>query len=103
MRVIHTHSVHATAWSLLGEPLDNGTEEMEHQAGGPVRTAAFAPTGSDEIAELCVEALAGRRAVLLGGHGVVALGASPAAALVTCQSVERQAQIAWLLRGRGSP
>jgi ribulose-5-phosphate 4-epimerase/fuculose-1-phosphate aldolase len=37
--------------------------------------------------------------VLLGGHGVVALGATPAAALVTCHSLERQAQIAWLLRG----
>ena len=48
-----------------------------------------------------MEALDGRRAVLLGGHGVVALGASPAAALVTCQSVERQAQIAWLLRRSG--
>ena len=99
--IVHTHSVHATAWSLLGEPLDTGTEELEHQAGGAVRTAAFAPTGSDEIAELCVAALEDRRAALLGGHGVVALGATPAAALVTCQSVERQAQISWLLRGSG--
>ena len=99
--IVHTHSVHATAWSLLAEPLDTGTEELEHQAGGAVRTAAFAPTGSDEIAELCVAALEDRRAALLGGHGVVALGATPAAALVTCQSVERQAQISWLLRGSG--
>ena len=99
--IVHTHSVHATAWSLLGEPLDTGTEELEHQAGGAFRTAAFAPTGSDEIAELCVAALEDRRAALLGGHGVVALGATPAAALVTCQSVERQAQISWLLRGNG--
>jgi L-fuculose-phosphate aldolase len=100
--IVHTHSVHATAWSLLGEPLDTGTEELGHQAGGRVRTAAFAPTGSDEIAELCVAALEARRAVLLAGHGVVALGATPAAALVTCQAVERQAQIAWLLRGSGT-
>jgi L-fuculose-phosphate aldolase len=99
--IVHTHSVHATAWSLLGEPLDTGTEELEHQAGGAVRTAGFAPTGSDEIAELCVAALEDRRAALLGGHGVVALGATPAAALVTCQSVERQARISWLLRGSG--
>jgi L-fuculose-phosphate aldolase len=102
LAIVHTHSVHATAWSLLGEPLDTGTEELTHQAGGAVRTAAFAPSGSDEIAELCVAALDDRRAVLLGGHGVVALGETPAAALVTCQSVERQAQIAWLLRGSGS-
>jgi L-fuculose-phosphate aldolase len=101
--IVHTHSVHATAWSLLGEPLDTGTEELEQRAGGAVRTTAFAPSGSDEVAALCVAALEGRRAALLGGHGVVALGDTPAAALVTCQSVERQAQIAWLLRGRRTP
>ncbi len=101
--IVHTHSVHASAWSLLGEPLDTGTEELEAHAGGPVQTARFAPSGSDEVAEACVAALENRRAVLLGGHGVVALGDTPAEALVTCQSLERQAQIAWLLRGRGSP
>src|SRR5436309_3457756 len=26
--VVHCHSVHATAWSFLGEPLDTGTEEL---------------------------------------------------------------------------
>jgi L-fuculose-phosphate aldolase len=96
--LVHTHSVHANAWSFLGEPLDTGTEELEHAAGGPVRTAPFAPTGSEEIAVGAVETLAGRRAVLLGRHGVLALGESPARALAVCAAVERQAQIAWLLR-----
>ena len=32
--IVHTHSVHATAWSFLGEPLDTGTEELEAAAGG---------------------------------------------------------------------
>jgi len=96
--LVHTHSVHATAWSFLAEPLDTGTEELEHAAGGAVLTAPFAPTGSEEIAAAAVEALAGRRAVLLGRHGVLALGDSPARALAVCAAVERQAQIAWLLR-----
>ena len=47
---MHTHSVHATAWSYLDEPLDTGTEEIELAAGGAVRTAPYAPTGSDAIA-----------------------------------------------------
>jgi L-fuculose-phosphate aldolase len=97
--IVHTHSVHATAWSLLGEPLHTGTEELEQYAGGAVRSAPFAPSGSDEVAEGCVAALEGRRAMLLGGHGVVAIADTLSEALVTCQSVERQAQIAWLLRG----
>jgi L-fuculose-phosphate aldolase len=96
--IVHTHSVHATAWSFHGEPLDTGTEELEHAAGGAVLTAPFAPSGSDEIAAAAVEALAGRRAALLERHGVLALGDSPARALGVCAAVERQAQIAWLLR-----
>jgi L-fuculose-phosphate aldolase len=97
--VVHTHSVHATAWSFTGEPLDTGTEELEAAAGGEVLTARFAPTGTDEIAAAAVEALGDRRAVLLARHGVVAVGETPAAALKTCVALERQAQIAWLLRG----
>jgi L-fuculose-phosphate aldolase len=96
--IVHTHSVHATAWSFLDEPLDTGTEELEAAVGGPVLTAPFAATGSDEIAVAAAEALGERGAVLLGRHGVVAVGASPAAALAAAVVVERQAQMAWLLR-----
>jgi L-fuculose-phosphate aldolase len=96
--LVHTHSVHAMAWSFLDEPLDTGTEELEHAAGGAVLTAPFAPTGSDEIAQAAVRALGDRRAVLLGRHGVLALGRSPARALDAAAVVERQAQLALLLR-----
>jgi L-fuculose-phosphate aldolase len=96
--LVHTHSVHATAWSFLEAPLDTGTEELELSAGGAVRTAPFAPTGTPELGPAAVEALAERRAVLLARHGVLALGESPARALDVCAAVERQAQIAWLLR-----
>jgi L-fuculose-phosphate aldolase len=96
--IVHTHSVHATAWSFSDEPLDTGTEELEAATGGAVLTAPYAPTGGDEIATAAAEALGGRRAVLLGRHGVVGVGATPAEALATCVVVERQAQMAWLLR-----
>jgi L-fuculose-phosphate aldolase len=96
--IVHTHSVHATAWSFGGEPLDTETEEFEAATGGPVQTAPYAPTGSEEIAAAAVAALGDRRAVLLGRHGVVGVGATPAEALATCVVVERQAQLAWLLR-----
>jgi ribulose-5-phosphate 4-epimerase/fuculose-1-phosphate aldolase len=97
--VVHTHSVHAMAWSFIGEPLATGTEELAAAAGGEVLTARFAPTGLDEIAAAVVEALGDRRPVLLARHGAVAVGETPAAALATCVALERQAQIGWLLRG----
>lgn len=96
--IVHTHSVHATAWSFTGEPLDTGTEELGAVAGGAVLTAPFAPTGTDEIAAAAVDALGDRGAVLLGRHGVVGVGSTAAEALATCVVVERQAQVALLLR-----
>jgi L-fuculose-phosphate aldolase len=100
LAIVHTHSVHATAWSFRGEPLDTGTEELKAAAGGPVRTAAEAPSGSDAIARAAVEALDGRRAALLARHGVIGLGDSPALALNVCAVVERQAELAWLVSQR---
>jgi ribulose-5-phosphate 4-epimerase/fuculose-1-phosphate aldolase len=96
--IVHSHSVHATAWSALREPLDTGGEEIEMVCGGAVRCAPFAPTGGEEIAVAAVDALAGRRAALMERHGVVATGATPSEALEVATIVERQAQIAWLLR-----
>ena len=81
--MVHTHSVHATAWSFLGEPLDTGTEELETAAGGELLTALFAPTGTDEIAAAVVDALGDRRAALLARHGVVAVGATIDAAFTS--------------------
>jgi L-fuculose-phosphate aldolase len=98
LAVVHTHSVHATAWSCLDEPLDTKVKELEQAAGGEVRTAADAPPGTDEIARAAVAALKDRNAALLLRHGVLALGESPGRALVLAQMIERHAQMAWMLR-----
>ena len=67
--IVHSHSVHATAWSFLDEPLALGTEELL--------------SGSEQLVAPAVEALAD----------------TPSAALAVAAVVERQAQIAWVLRG----
>jgi L-fuculose-phosphate aldolase len=86
--IVHTHSEHATAWSESREPLPLAP------GGPPVLTAPFAASGSDEIATLAVAALGDRDAVLLGHHGVLAIGATPAIALQVCAAVERAARAA---------
>jgi L-fuculose-phosphate aldolase len=96
--IVHSHSIHATAWSFLGEPIDLGTEELLAAAGGAVRCAGHGPSGSDDLARAAVAALTDRRAVLLARHGVVAVADSPTLALDACAIVERQAEVAWLLR-----
>jgi L-fuculose-phosphate aldolase len=82
LALVHTHSEHATAWSHRDEPLAH------------VLTARPAPSGSDEIAVAAVEALGDREAVLLGRHGVLALGASPRDALEVAAAVEERARAA---------
>jgi L-fuculose-phosphate aldolase len=99
--IVHSHSVHATAWSFLGEPIDLDTEELLHAAGGSVRCAGHGASGSDALAQEAVAALTDRRAVLLARHGVVAVADSLTRALDACALVERQAEIAWLLRREG--
>ena len=99
--LVHTHSVHATAWSFGDEPLDTGTGELEEAAGGAVGPAPVAQGGGPARADAGVEARGERSAVLLRRHGVLALGGSPGRALDVAAVVERQAQLAWLLRRGG--
>jgi L-fuculose-phosphate aldolase len=98
--VIHTHSPHATAWSFLAEPLLPQTEENAYYEIGTVQTSSPAPPGSKELAANAAEGLADSAALLLGDHGVLAAGPTVENALDIARVVERQAQIAWLLRTR---
>jgi L-ribulose-5-phosphate 4-epimerase len=96
--LVHTHSVHATAWSYLGASLEPALEDADYYAIGPVRTSAPARAGSAALAVAAVRALGDSRAVLLGRHGVLALGSTLDEALTVALVVERQAHVAWLLR-----
>lgn len=97
--VVHTHSPYATAWSFRGEPLTPQTEDIGYYAIGDVRCAAPAAPGSRELADGAAAAIGASRAVLLGGHGVLTTGATPAEAVLIAEVVEHQAQVAWLLAG----
>jgi L-fuculose-phosphate aldolase len=100
--IVHTHSPHATAWSFLDAPLAPETEEVSYFGIGTVRTAAPAPRGTPELAVAAARTLAGGAAVLLGGHGVIAVGRTLEDALDVARAVEHQAQVAWLLRPRSA-
>jgi L-fuculose-phosphate aldolase len=97
--VVHTHSVHATAWSFLGEPLEATLEEAGYYGIGPMTASGPAPAGSPELAGAAVAALGRSAAALLGAHGAVVVGSAPREAVVRAAVVERQAHVAWLLRG----
>lgn len=97
--VLHTHSVAATAWSFLDEPLEPELEDLAYHGIDPVRTSPPAPAGSDELARVAAATLGSGTAVLLGHHGVLTVGDTPQDALLVARVVERQARVAWLVRG----
>ncbi len=88
--VVHTHSPRATALSCARRGIPP-FHYMVLLAGGDVRCAAHATFGTAALAAHAVAALEGRRAVLLANHGVVALGATLAAAVTLAFEVENLA------------
>jgi L-fuculose-phosphate aldolase len=56
--------------------------------GGSVRVAPYATFGTSELAASVVEALHGRTAALMGGHGAVTYGADVDAAMSATQLLE---------------
>ncbi|WP_328893218.1 class II aldolase/adducin family protein [Streptomyces sp. NBC_00236] len=89
--VVHTHAVHATAVSTLVAEVPS-VHYAAAMLGGPVRVAAYARYGTDELAENMLTALRDRTGCLLGNHGTVTYGAS------LDEAYDRTAQLEWLCR-----
>jgi L-fuculose-phosphate aldolase len=86
--IVHTHSEAATALSCTGRGIP-AFHYMVAVAGGPdIRCAPYATFGTDALAQNAVAALDGRKACLLGNHGVIALGETVEKAYALAQEVE---------------
>lgn len=91
--VLHCHSPHATTLACHHRPIP-AFHYMVALAGGPtIRCAPYATFGSQALSDHALAALEGRRACLLGQHGMIALGATPAAALALAVEVEALARL----------
>jgi ribulose-5-phosphate 4-epimerase/fuculose-1-phosphate aldolase len=66
--------------------------------GDVVPVAAHAPGGSDALATGAARALGDAAAVLLERHGALTVGPDLETAMDVAESLEHQAQVAWLLR-----
>lgn len=73
--VVHTHSVYATSFAVIREPIDLILIEMNAYLGGAVPLADFAEPGSLELGDMAVEGLKQNRTTcLLSNHGALAVG-----------------------------
>jgi L-fuculose-phosphate aldolase len=89
--IVHTHSPRATALASTRRGIPAFHYMIALCGGADVRCAEYATFGTPELAENAVKALAGRKAVLLANHGVIALGGSLAGAHQIVTEVENLA------------
>ena len=86
--VLHCHSIYAATLAVLHRSIP-AFHYMVGMAGGTtIRCAKYATFGTQQLSENALEALEGRFACLLGQHGQIALGKSPADALRLAMEVE---------------
>ncbi|MGB0921898.1 MAG: class II aldolase/adducin family protein [Alphaproteobacteria bacterium] len=91
--VVHCHSRFATTLACANKPIPP-LHYMTAISGGPeIRVAPYAVFGSQALADCVIETLDGRRACLMANHGQIALGRSPAEALMIATEVEVQASV----------
>jgi L-fuculose-phosphate aldolase len=88
--IVHTHSPRATALACAGRGIPP-FHYMIALAGGDVRCMPYATFGTAELADTAVRGLDGRRAALLGNHGVIAIGRSLKEAHAVAVEVENLA------------
>lgn len=95
LAVVHTHSPYATTMACMGKPL-RPLHYAAGYAGGEVPCIPYVPFGTKELAEAAAQEMGKERnAVLLGGHGLVAVGPDLSFAMDVAEQMEFLAQICW--------
>jgi len=101
--IVHTHSPFATSLACLRRGIPAFHYMVAVAGGEDIRCAPYATFGTQALSDHAVAALAGRRACLLANHGMIAIGASLAAALALAVEVETLAEMYWRARQLGEP
>ena len=90
--VVHTHSTYAATLACMHRPLPP-IHYLLGYAGGTVPCIPYYPFGSEALARAAAEGLDGRNAVLLGNHGLLAVGADIAYAFSVAEETEFVAEL----------
>ena len=91
--IVHTHSPFATTVACMRRPIPAVHYYVALAGGAEIRCAEYATFGTQELADHTVRALEGRTACLLANHGLVALGATPTAAMHLATAIETVAML----------
>jgi ribulose-5-phosphate 4-epimerase/fuculose-1-phosphate aldolase len=102
--VVHTHSLHATAFACTGREIPVISTELAGLVGASVPCAPYAPAGTERLAQAAADALGEEgAAVLLQNHGAVAVGETLERAYAAAVAMEVAAHVYLLARQLGEP
>jgi len=101
--VVHCHSPFATTIACLRRAVPAVHYMVAMAGGSDIRCTPYSVFGEQELSDLALEALRGRKACLLGNHGLIALGTDLADALAVAVEVEFLCEIYWRTLQVGEP
>lgn len=101
--VLHTHSMFATTLACLGRGIPAFHYMVAVAGGADIRCSPYATFGTQELSAHAVKALEGRKACLLGNHGMICLEEDIGKALALAVEVETLAAQYWRALQIGEP
>ena len=101
--VVHTHSPHATAFTVVHQPIPVITETMADWFGQPVPITRYLSVEDTEFSTLPVEVMGNGYAVLLGNHGPITVGKTLEHALERAVTLEEAARTYSIACAIGKP
>jgi L-fuculose-phosphate aldolase len=101
--IVHTHSRFATALACLHREIPAFHYMIAMAGGDSIRCAPYALFGTQDLSDHALRALNGRKACLLGNHGMIALGDDLTDALALAVEVESLCEQYWSALQLGQP
>lgn len=101
--IVHAHSPYATGIACTGQGIPAFHYMVALAGGNAIPCAAYAPFGSEELANNVKAALADCNACLLANHGMIAIGEDIATTFYLALEIENLARQYWIARQIGAP
>ena len=101
--VVHTHSPYATVLATQHREIPALHYMIAAFGGSVIRCTPYVPFGTQALSDLIVEYLGPRHGVLLGNHGMVAIGATLAQAMWRAAELESLAALTVRASPSGTP
>jgi L-fuculose-phosphate aldolase len=101
--IVHTHAPYATVLSMLRRPIPASHYMIAAFGGARIECSDYAPFGTQQLSDFAVRALGPRQGVLLGSHGMIAVGPDLTRALWLAGELETLAKLHYLASLAGAP